>query len=69
MVLSPELNPFDIVGASEVVSVFGFLQPTSLAVGFAGVAAVGLGTEALTRHVAVVGMKEPVAVLTFTLLD
>jgi hypothetical protein len=63
------LNAFDIVGASEVVLVFGFLEPAALSVGFAGVAAVGLGTEALTGHIAVVGMENPLAVLTVRLLS
>jgi hypothetical protein len=53
--------------AFEVLVVFGFCQPAPLRVHFAGLAALGLGTEALTRHVTVVGMKEAFTVRTFTL--
>jgi hypothetical protein len=38
------------------------LQPASLALGFADLAALGLGTIALPRHVAVVGMVKRLAV-------
>jgi hypothetical protein len=48
--------------AFEVIEVVGFLPPAVLRVNFAGVAALGLGTEALTRHVAVIGMVEGLAV-------
>jgi hypothetical protein len=53
--------------AFEVIAVFGFLPPVLLSVDFAGLTALGLGTEALTRHVTVVGMKEAFTVRTFTL--
>jgi hypothetical protein len=48
--------------AFEVIEVFGFLLPAALRVDFAGVAARGLGTVALPRHVTVVGMEEGLAV-------
>jgi len=67
MGLSPELDSFDIVGASEVIDVCRFLEPTSLRVDFADVATLGLGTEALTGHIAGVGMENPLAVLTVRL--
>jgi hypothetical protein len=38
------------------------LQPASLTFGFADFAALGLGTIALPRHVAVVGMVKRLAV-------
>jgi hypothetical protein len=61
------LDALDIFLAFEVVEVFGFLPPALLALGFANLAALGLGTVALTPHVAVVGMKETFTVQTFTL--
>jgi len=47
--------------AFEVIEVVGFLQPASLTLGFADLAALGFGTIALTRHVAVVGMVKRLA--------
>jgi hypothetical protein len=61
------LDALDIFLAFEVVEVFGFLPPALLALGFTNLAALGLGTVALTPHVAVVGMKETFTVQTFTL--
>ena len=57
-----------MIGASEVLAVFRFLQPSALAIGFAGLLALGLSTVALVSHIAVVGDKEDVAMaaLTFT---
>ncbi len=46
----------------EVIEVLGFLQPAPLRVDFAGVAAFGFGTEALTGHVTVVGIVKRLAV-------
>jgi len=59
---APLLNPLDMGIAFEVIEVFGFLLPAALRVDFAGVAARGLGTVALPRHVTVVGMEEGLAV-------
>src|SRR2546426_2895645 len=53
-----------MVRATEVIVVFGFLQPSALAGGFAGLAAWRSRTVALTPHVAMVGIKEDLAVLT-----
>jgi hypothetical protein len=53
----------------EVVTVFGFAPPSLLTGGFAGLAAGGLGTVALTPQVASVGIKEHFAVLTLALSD
>jgi hypothetical protein len=55
--------------AFEVIKIFGFLPPASLRVDFAGVATRGLGTEALTGHIAVVEMENPLAVLTVRLVS
>jgi len=59
---APLSDPLDVFIAFEVIEVVGFLPPAVLRVNFAGVAALGLGTEALTRHVAVIGMVEGLAV-------
>jgi hypothetical protein len=64
---APLLNALDMHRAFEVIKIVGFLPPASLRVDFAGVATLGLGTEALTGHIAVVGMENPLAVLTVRL--
>jgi hypothetical protein len=69
MRLSPKLHPFDIVGATEVIVILGFLQPAALAVGFAGLLARGLGAIALAAHIAIVGHKEPSTMPTLALSD
>jgi hypothetical protein len=48
--------------AFEVIQIVGFLPPATLGVDFAGLAALGLVTETLTRHVTVVGTVERLAV-------
>jgi len=53
--------------AFEVIEVFGFLQPASLTLRFADVAALGLRAVELPPDVTVVGMKEAFTVRTFTL--
>jgi hypothetical protein len=68
MLPAPLLNALDMHRAFEVIEIVGLLPPALLRVDFAGVAAVGLGTEALTGHIAVVGMENPLAVLTVILL-
>ena len=59
---APLSDTLDMHIAFEVIEVFGFLQPAPLRVDFAGVAAVGFGTEALTGHVTVVGVVKRLAV-------
>ncbi len=67
MVESPLLHAFDMRVIFEVIKVIGFLQPASLTLGFADLAALGLGTVVLAPDVTVVGMKEAFTVQTFTL--
>jgi hypothetical protein len=69
VVEAPLANALDMLWAFEVIVVFGFLQPSSLSVGFAGFAAVGLATVALTLHVTMVGMEERFAVRTLALTN
>jgi len=59
---APLPDAFDMHIAFEVIEVFGFLKPALLRIDFAGPAALGLGTEALPRHVAVVGIVKRLAV-------
>jgi hypothetical protein len=66
MIVSPLLDALDMIGTSEVIAIFGFLKPSALAVGLTGLSALGLGTVALVSHIAVVGKKEDIAVLTLT---
>jgi hypothetical protein len=67
MLPAPLLNALDVHRAFEGIDVFRFFEPPSLRVDFAGVATRGLGTEALTAHMAGVGMENPLAVLTVRL--
>jgi hypothetical protein len=67
MLLSPELHPFDIVGATEVLVILGLLQPAPLAVGFAGLFAGGLGAITLASDVAIVRNKDPSTMPTLVL--
>jgi hypothetical protein len=53
--------------AFEVIKIVGFLPPASLTLGFADVAALGLGAVALAPDITVIGMKEAFTVRTFTL--
>jgi hypothetical protein len=62
MVQAPLPDPFDMRMAFEVIEVFGFLQPASLTLSFADLAAFGLGTIALAPHVTMVGMVKRLAV-------
>ena len=64
MGLSPLPHALDVLGALKVVAIFGFVEPSALAVGLAGFAAFGLGAVALTLRIAVVGNEEHLAVLT-----
>ena len=56
-----------MVRATEVIAVRGFLSPATLAGGFAGMAARGLGARALAAGAAGVGIKEGLTVLTLAL--
>jgi hypothetical protein len=62
MVQAPLPDPFDMRMAFEVIEVFGFLQPASLTLSCADLAAFGLGTIALAPHVAMVAMVKHLAV-------
>jgi hypothetical protein len=59
---APLPDALDMFIAFEVIEVFGFLPPALLRIDFAGLAALGFGTEALPRHVAVVGIVKRLAV-------
>lgn len=48
VVLPPPLNPLDIFRSVEVIAILGFLQPSLLTVGLAGLAAIGFLAELLT---------------------
>ena len=69
MGLTPGPDAFHVGGASEVIPVGGLLEPALLTGGFAGLAALGLETVALTRDTARVGNEEHLTVLTLTLAD
>ncbi|PYX04879.1 MAG: hypothetical protein DMG88_23250 [Acidobacteria bacterium] len=58
MSLAPLLDALDIFHAAEVIPVGGLAQPAALTLGFAGAAAIGLGTVKLVISVAVIDDKE-----------
>jgi len=58
MSLTPLLDALDILLAAEVIPVGGLAQPAALTLGFAGAAAIGLGTVKLVISVAVIDDKE-----------
>jgi hypothetical protein len=60
-----------MLGAAEVVVVFGFREPSTLALGLARAPAIGLGAEALVTAVTRIGTKQTFAVpaLTTSLFD
>jgi len=62
MLQAPLSDALDMCLTFEVIEVVGLLPPALLRVDFAGLATVGLGTEALSRHVTVVGMVKRLAV-------
>jgi hypothetical protein len=62
VVQAPLPDALDMHLAFEVIEVVGFLPPAMLRVDFAGVAALRFRAEALTRHVAVVGIEKCLAV-------
>src|SRR5256886_6876310 len=64
VVLSPLPDALDLGGAFEVIAVVGLLLPSALAVGFAGLAALGLRAIALSPGAAWIGIKEGFTVLT-----
>jgi hypothetical protein len=59
---APLPDALDMRLAFEVIEVGGLLPPAMLRVDFAGVAALRFRAEALTRHVAMVGMVKCLAV-------
>jgi len=65
--LAPLPHALDLGGACEVIAVSGLVEPATLASGFAGVAARGLGAVALASGAARVGIKEGPTVLTLAL--
>jgi len=67
--VSPLLDALDMIGASEVIAIFGFVLPSALTVGLTGLSALRLGTVALVSHIAVVGNEEDLAVLTLAFSD
>ena len=66
MGFAPLADPIDVFGAAEVVAVLRFAQPAALALGFAGLAALGLAAELLMPAVAKVRIKQLVAMQTLT---
>jgi hypothetical protein len=65
--LAPLPHALDLGGACEVIAVRGLVEPATLAGGFAGVAARGLGAVALASGATGVGIKEGLTVLTLAL--
>ena len=68
MLLSPIAHALDVLGTAEVIPVLGFAQPETLTLGLAGLAAFGLGAEALMPTVASVSHEQLPAMQTFTLI-
>ena len=64
MDLTPRSDALDVGGACEVIAVVGFVVPSPLTGGFAGLAACGCGTVALAPDAARVRRKEGLTVLT-----
>ena len=50
-------DPLDVIGATEVITVVGFGEPSVLALGLAGAPARRLRAEALVPEIAWVGTK------------
>src|SRR5205823_3078035 len=57
VVFSPLPDALDMGGACEVIAVVGLVLPAALAVGFAGLAALGLRAIALSPGAARIGIK------------
>ena len=55
VVLTPQAHPLHRFGATEVILVLRFGQPTVLTVAFAGLPTGGLGAELLVMRIATVG--------------
>ena len=68
MGLAPLLHALDIGGAAELLSVLRFTQPASLTFGFAGLAAVGLGTKLLMMPIPAMGQEQLFAMQALTRL-
>jgi hypothetical protein len=69
MGLAPLPHPFHMRGAAEVVAVGGFVQPTALTSGFAGLAAGRLRTIALPPNIAGIRIKECLTMLALAFSD
>ena len=54
---APGADPLDVIGATEVITVVGFGEPSVLALGLAGAPARRLRAEALVPEIAWVGTK------------
>jgi len=66
---SPALHPRDVLGAAEVVTVLRLLQPSLLAVGFAGFTAAGFIAVALPPEISSIWQKQLFAMTTFCSCD
>lgn len=66
MGLTPGSDTLDVGGACEVIAVDRFVEPTLLAGGFAGLAALGICTVALTLDTARVRNEDGLTMLTLT---
>jgi hypothetical protein len=66
---SPALHPRDVLGAAEVVTVLRLLQPSLLAVGFAGFTAGWFCAVALPPKVARIRQEQLLAMTTFLSRD
>src|SRR5215831_13139761 len=67
MGLAPLADALDLERATEILPVGGFVQPTTLAGGLAGLTARGLGAVALARGAPRVRSKEDLTMLTLAL--
>jgi hypothetical protein len=66
MGLTPGSDAFDVGGTCEVIAVDRFVEPTLLAVSFAGLTTHGARTVALTLDTARVGNEDNLTMLTLT---
>jgi hypothetical protein len=69
MCRSPALHPLEVLGAAEVVAVLRLLQPSLLAVGFAGFTARWFSAVALPSKVARIRQEQLPAMTTFFSCD
>jgi hypothetical protein len=66
---SPALHPQHVLRAAKVAAVFFLLQPSALAVGFAGFTAGGLIAVALPPEISSIRQKQLFAMTTFLSRD